>query len=224
VRLVCGITNGFEPCVQSWKLKVNSNGDWGYNPHWDVYGSDFMSVIWTSPSGDKVRRHNYAPYVVVTIERAFVSGAARDWLESNLMIQNATTGGIRGVAEFSGDHFVSEFEALITKEEGERVRPHVGNNVISNIATDAAFTIENIHANPNADNGRVTGQCPTPTGRFVRAQGFHNGQPIDSGAYTWPEEDGAFEIEFLPFASGDKVLVTCDLPTGDRIQKFFAVP
>ncbi len=223
VRLICGLSNGFEPCVQSWKLKVNSAGNWGYNPGWNVTGGDFMSVNWTSPAGDKVRRHNYAPYMVVTIERATVSGSVGSDSDAIVMLKNATTLGIRGLAEVSGSPLDGEFASRFTKEEGELVRAKVGNIVVSDIAADAEWTLQNIQASPNVGTQRVNGHCPTPTGLFVRAWIFRGGAEV-SGDHEWPEEDGSFRLNSLEFESGDKLLVSCDLPTGDRIQKFFAIP
>ena len=223
VTLVCGLSNGFEPCVQTWKLEVNSAGNWGRNPHWDVTGGDFMSVKWASPAGDKVRRHNYAPHVVVTIDRAGVSGSTRNGSPSDVLLMKAN-GAVRGGAAVTGSsldgRFVGRFEKDTT---GERVQARVGNLVSSDIASDAEFIIRDIEANPNVGTQRVTGDCPTPAGLFVRARIFRDGEEV-SGDHEWPEEDGSFPFNSLEFESGDRLLVSCDLPTGDRIQKFFAIP
>jgi len=223
VRLICGLTNGFEPCVQSWKIKVNSAGNWGYNPGWDIFGGDFMSLNWTSSAGDKVRRLNYAPFVVVTIDKAAVSGSTQPGTSSDVLLMKAN-GAVRGGAAVTGGPIDGLFQGRFEKDTtGERVLARVGNLVSSDIASDAEFIIRDVEAAPNVGTQRVPGQCPTPTGRFVRAWSFRDGAEVD-GAYSWPDGDGSFRLTTLEFESGDRLLISCDLSTGDRIQKWFAVP
>ncbi len=222
VRLICGITNGFEPCVQSWKIKVNAAGNWGRNPRWNVIGGDFMSLNWTSATGDKVRRLNYAPHVVVTIGRGFVSGATRSDVTSDVVLKKANN-DVRGTATVTGDPLDGTFGGRIERANGTLVLVQVGNLVSSDIASDAQFEVEDIQATFNVGNQRVTGKCLAPAGRFVRAWTFRSGVEV-SQAYVWPEENGSFRFDHLEFQSGDRVRIGCDLPTGDRIQKWFVGP
>ena len=77
VRLVCGYVDGHAPCMASWRIKVNSQGKWGYSPAFEVQGWQQMYLSWKNGVGDHVGVEARGPFVGATIGSAVVRGATR---------------------------------------------------------------------------------------------------------------------------------------------------
>lgn len=222
VRLICGLTNGFEPCQQVWRIRVNAQGQWSLGIGHDVVGMENMGLRWKSPAGDKVNVWNTAPFVVVTIGQAAISGAARSEAAVTVVLMKANTVDIRGTAHATGDLGSGLFRSRFLNQNGNRARVQVGDRVTSDIAADLDWIVTDIDALGDVSTSHVTGHCVQALQFTVSL--FRDGDQI-AGDRWFTEEDGSFDSDFEnePLASGDWLLVGCQLSTGDWIQKWFAV-
>lgn len=202
VRLFCGYTNGFEPCIQSWKLKVSSHGRWAYKPPWDVVGWQSMSVRWKSGEADEVWVGASGPYVDVTIGSAIVRGSTRANATATVVLRRAGSSDVAGTAVTTSDER-GDFTAKFRNANGNLVNVHVGDRITSDVSPDEDWTVPNVIGDADADADRVTGTCPAES-FFVEAIAGSD------SAYTWPEDDGSFQLE-VASTVGQKVRVHCYL-------------
>jgi hypothetical protein len=219
VKLICGLSNGFEPCQLTWKLKVNSEGRWSYKPGWDVNGDENMGLSWKNANGDKVRIWNTSPFVTVTIGQAAFHGAARAASPATVVLKKPNF-DVRGTAHPTGAIGYGTFTSRFRDTNGDKVKVHVGDLVTSDMASDLDFVVSNITASANVSTGHVTGNCVPDSLWFITV--FRNGVDIDGDDWRF-DPDTHFNADFssLPLMAGDRVLVSCQLPTRDRIQKWF---
>ncbi len=217
VRLICGLSNGFEPCTQASNLRVNPNGQWGYNPHWDVRGDEQMSLSWKSADGDKVLVSNVSPFVAVTIGRATANGSTRSGSEAQVALLRNDE--FTGIARDVGDLHFGLFSSVFRDGHGHRVRVHVGDRIYSDIASDADWVVTDISSHTNASTNKVAGQCGFSTSYMVNV--YRNGVPVDFD-HWFTNPNGHFDTH-LSIQSGDQVLIWCQQPTGDWIRKYFDV-
>ena len=223
VRLICGLSNGFEPCVQTWRIRVNAEGKWSYKPGWDVLGRDNMYLRWRSEAGDKVNVISIAPYVTATIGKAGFIWATRPGASATVVIRDPSTLDVRGTATTVGSPLDGSFIGQFRNQLGQKVKVRAGDILSSDIAADLDYVIGDIHATADTGTQHVTGQCPEEMQFYVIA--YHNGHEIGFERW-WTDEGGTFDADFsgepTAMVPGDRVRVGCQLETGDWIQKWFA--
>jgi len=220
VTLICGLSNGFEPCSATWKLKVNAQGQWGYKPGWDVRGDEDMGLRWKDVDGDVFNVWNTSPFVSVTIGQAAVTGAARAGSSATVVLMKGNTLDVRGTAYPVGAPGYGTFKSKFLTTGGSKAKVHVGDHVTSDIASDADFIVSNITATANVSTGHVVGDCVPDSLWFMGI--YRNGELIDGADWRF-DSDTHFNENFssLPLMAGDRVLISCQLPTRDVIQKWF---
>ncbi|MEO6351049.1 MAG: hypothetical protein ABIP53_10400, partial [Candidatus Limnocylindrales bacterium] len=210
VKLFCGYTNGFEPCQQKWKIRVNAGGKWAYRPGWDVVGWQQMSVRWTSVNGDQVWANARGPFVDVTIGSAVVRGATRANAPATVALRRAGSNDVRATAVTNGNPLWGEFKTKFRDVNGNPVKVRADDRITSDVAPDEDWIVPNIVANADSESDSVAGVCPAES-FFARAEVVRNDYP--DGDYTWPEEDGSFEIDlsWLDIQPREPVRVSCYL-------------
>jgi hypothetical protein len=223
IKLVCNFANGFEPCDDVWRIRVNSQGQWSLRPGWEISGEQAMFVYWRSTAGDKVQADHLSTFVTVTIGLAGISGSTRSGSTAAIYLVNPTTEAIRGTAFGVGSPYDGQFTGRFSNEQGSRVRVRVGDRIVSDAAADMDWIVGDIEATANVETQEVTGRCFEPGGLF-RVYVYRNGQFVD-GEYWWTDDEGpTFTMEYVTFQSGDDLLVWCPVGTGDWVRKWFAVP
>jgi len=204
VRLYCEYVNGFEPCVLSWKLKVSSQGKWSFNPpNWfDVVGWQSMGVRWKSATGDFVWLSQHGPYVDVAIGSPVVRGATRANAIATVVLRRAGSNDVVATAVTRADPD-GDFTAKFRNANGQKVKVRVGDRITSDVAPDEDWIMPNVTGDADASSDTVTGTCPENS-FFVRAESGSEGD------FTWPEDDGTFQLDFQ-FDQGDVLRVSCFL-------------
>ena len=109
VKLVCNFGNGFEPCTDTWRIRVNPQGQWSLRPGWNVSGHEAMFVFWKSAAGDRVQTDHLSTFVTVTIGTAGISGSTRSGSTAAVYLTNPNTGAIRGTAFGVGSPYDGQF-------------------------------------------------------------------------------------------------------------------
>jgi hypothetical protein len=219
VKLICGITNGFEPCDRTWRVRANSSGQWGVNPHWDVRGDQWMYLMWRSDSNDHVQVENLSPYVDVTIGRALVTGSTRAGTSATVVDRNSSTFDIRGTMVAQSRLLDGTFSGKLRNGSNKPINVHAGDLITSDIASDASWTVGDIQAIANASTNRVRGLCAEEA-RFEVGV-FREGVFVDSQRW-YTDGDGSFKSDPLDLQAGDQVVVGCQVQaTGDWIHKWF---
>ncbi|HUR16538.1 MAG TPA: hypothetical protein VMZ33_04590 [Candidatus Limnocylindrales bacterium] len=208
VRLICGYTNGFEPCQRTWSLRVNPEGRWKFRPQWPVAGWQGMSVRWRSDDGDAVTVNARGPYVDVTIGSATVRGAARANGPVTVVLRRAGSFDVAGTAVTTAGAYVGEFRTKFRDSNGNPVKVRVGDWITSDISPDVDFTVPNVVASADASTDLVTGQCPDYS-MFVEAVVMRSG--YEDGDWDWPEEGGSFELDLSwpDLQAGESVRAHC---------------
>ena len=218
VKLVCHLQSGFEPCMQTWKIRVNPQGMWSVNPHWNVLGRDNMLLQWKSAAGDFVRVWNTAPYLDITLGKAFVTGSGRAGSPVTVVLKNGSTLDVRGTAESTASNFDGRFGGRFENQQGGAVVARAGNIVTSTIAPDADFVLPNILGDANAAADLVTGQCAQESSFEYRV--LRNGIEYD-GRRWFTDVDGSFQADVSGLKVGDRVIIGCEQYTGDWVRKAF---
>jgi hypothetical protein len=217
VKLICGISNGFEPCDQTWRLRVNSEGRWSYKPHWNVQGGDYMFLMWRS-GGDHVQVISIAPYLQVTIGSAVVTGATRALTNATVVDHDGSSFDVRGSLVAQGSPFDGTFSGKLRNGSGKAAKVRVGDVIASDIAADAEFEVTDIELDANAATDRIKGDCGHES--EYRVSVFHDGSNV-GGDHWYTEGDGTFKITDVDFEPGDRVNVACRTSTDDWIAKWF---
>ena len=192
VKLICGYTNGFEPCTASWRIRTNANGKWSYKPGWRVDGWQWMYLLWKSQDGDKVNVSTQGPYLDVTIGSPIVRGASRANGPVTVVLRRAGSGEVAGTAVTTAGPMGGKFVAKFRNNNGNLVKVRVGDHITSDVAPDADWDVPDIVAHADQSSDLVTGTCPADS-FFVEARVMRHGYA--EGDYTWPEEDGSFELD-----------------------------
>jgi hypothetical protein len=218
VRLVCDHGNGFEPCIWSAKIKVNSEGQWGIKPGWNIGANEGMFVTWKSAMGDFVRVRNYSPSLTVRIGSAFVRGTTSNGRPATVALRRGPSFDVRGSLATKSAPLDGRFSGSLKNQQGNKVLVRVGDRITSSVASDLDFIVPDIEAYADSATDHVIGQCNDPG--IFNVDIYRNGTFID-GEYWWPEDDGTFDMRFLEFQAGDTVVVRCPVSTGDQVEKAF---
>ena len=175
---------------------------------------------WTSPHGDRVFAHSTAPYIAVTIGRAaftgFVNGTSvrvdlRDGASDAVLASGAASRGEDG-------SFAGEFRDA----NGHKFNVSVGDRVVADIATDVNFNVFAMDARADSTTDEITGHCPFDAYSEGALSGgfefdiYRNGVWRDGGNDALAD-DGSFDYN-VTFKSTDRILVGCQLTTGDFVQ------
>jgi hypothetical protein len=223
IRLICGLSDGFESCQEVWQVKVNSEGKWSLKPGWDVPGGGTMFVTWKDDDGDRTWVANVGPYVALTIGQAGIEGSARVGSPATVVLKDGNTLDVRGTAHATGGVYQGLFSSRFRNDAGKKVKVHVGDRVTSDVAADLDWIVTDIEAHPRVSRQHVTGQCGGDSGLF-RVVNYRGGVAVGYD-YSWTDEDGSFDMKWHDdaFQSGDSMLVWCPVGTGDWIRKWFDV-
>jgi hypothetical protein len=210
VRLICLYVNGFEPCQSTWRLRVNSEGKWSFRPRFEVMGWQQMSLRWKSEVGDVVSVRARGPYVDATIGSAIVRGAGKRSGPVTVVLRRSGSNDVVGTAVTTADSHLGEFKTKFRDATGNPVKVHVGDRITSSVSPDVDWTVRKVVASADAAADVVSGTCPMAS-FFAEALVLRNG--YEDSDWTWPEEDGSFEIDFsgLGLQPGEPIRVRCYL-------------
>jgi hypothetical protein len=218
VKLICGITNLFEPCDQTWKLRVNAEGRWSYKPHWNVQGGDYMFLMWRSAENDHVQVVSIAPYIEVTIGSAVVNGAARAMTSATVVDHDGSSMDVRGSLTAPASPFDGSFAGKLRNGSGKAVKVRVGDVIASDVAADAEWAVTDIDLTAASATNKIKGDCHQEREYIVSV--FHNGSYI-GGNHWYTEIGGTFKVTDIDFDAGDRVYVECQNATDDWVAKWF---
>ena len=219
VRLICGYTNGFEPCQATWKLKVNSQGQWGLRPGWDLVGWQSMNLLWRSAGGDRVNIYMQGPYLDLTIGSAVVRGASRANAPVTVVLRRAGSNDVAATAVTKASSLGGAFQTKFRNQNGKAVKVRAGDRVTSDVAPDEDWIVPNVTASADAASDIVTGTCPADS-MFVHVTVVRNG--YEDGRSGWPEEDNTFNKDLTEqdIQAGEAVRASCfTLPLGDWVGR-----
>jgi hypothetical protein len=233
VRLECTYPGEPVPDIacDARRLAVNDEGHWFYRPGWNIEGGDGIQLSWKSPHGDRVGFGAQAPYLVVTLGSARVSGEARHNSAPSVQLRDAVSGNLLG-SWSSTIGLDQRFAGRLRDGAGALVVVAPGQYVSSSIASDAAFTVPEIDAIADVASDTVSGRC-SDTGRAehkvwirILRNGIRRGfaaTGTDAAGYFSEDMSQAFPDESV-IKHGDDVLVSCVQKNRDFVQKWFAVP
>lgn len=221
VKLICAFSNGFEPCMQTWKIRVNAEGQWSFKPGWDVGAGETMLLQWKSAVGDAIITIATPAILTVRIGSAHLVGVTRDGAPAAIVLRRGPSFDIRATTNVASSPVDGEFTGKLRNQAGNKVNVRAGDLISSDIAPDLEWIVPDIQASGDSSTGHVTGRCV-----YDDPSGPLNGDlridaPGDSSEITDNmEEDGSFDVE-LDFAAGDKLIVGCGMSTGDWVEKVF---
>ena len=166
VRLICHY--GWEPCGLSWRIKVNSQGMWGYKPQgFGVTGWQRMSLNWKSDAGDLVAISARGPHVDVTIGSAVVRGSTRANAIATVVLRRAGSNNVAATAVTrAGPDGL--FQAKFRNQSGKLVKVRVGDRITSDVSSDVNLIVPNVTLNVDAESG-------AGYGHMYRRYGHHHG-------------------------------------------------
>jgi hypothetical protein len=221
---VCSTFAMFGDYEKCYPVRVGDDGTWSFNPHRDIQGGIYASLIWTSPKGDHLYAETAAPLLRVTLERAAFSGQTAP--RRDLEVGDSTSGGSSHVmsdayGNFSG-HLVDSLGHLAPVAVGDHI-------TAPSLSSDADWIVPQIDAAADKATDVVSGKCwnaGTSDG-VVLFDVTHSGHSR-GGGITETDADGNFSIDLGEDAggffddtnviAGDRVLVQCRQTTGDFAQ------
>jgi hypothetical protein len=208
---------------------TTSAGDgWYYIDFWgvaDLKGFDSVAITW-SWNGDYVSRWTTVEgvHVYVGQPRVFIGGGAGQhvWvtLDNNLSLLGAAGGRVGSEGIFT----------RFTNDEGDSVKAAAGLWVTGDFASDAEFAIPNVTATVNKTTDRVTANCGLGPNVGVSVEVY---DPVDYAPYEFrsgfTNGSGVFVANFATapaanIAARHKVIVHCELESGDMVSRRITVP
>jgi hypothetical protein len=214
------------------RLRVNEFGRFWHYPGWNMSGGDGAEFRWRSDEGDRIYFGVQASQLVITLGRARVDGLGRQNATALVTLKDGATHDVLG--SLSRDVGLDQrFGGPLRDASGDPVIVEPGQRIVSNISSDAAFTVPQIQATGDADTETVSGWCED-TGRsasevWIRLyrSGHRRGFAI-----TGTEPDGTFSQNmtevFFPDSSvvkhGDRLQISCVQKNRDLVDAWFTVP
>jgi hypothetical protein len=191
----------------------------------DILGWDAIFAWWNDSRGDQYVRYAPAPAMRVWLGRPYVSvvGNPNSQIQVDLADSSATPRATTtGRLDFWG-FFGSEF----LDADGGSVKPAIGDLVHGDFASDADWSIPDIHATANVSTNVVAGHCLAGLGFLVRVNA-PDGSKTASRTGT-ANGSGNFTANFgtspsLDIKSGYKVYLYCARSTGDIIARLSTIP
>ena len=224
LKIICSFSDGFEPCMDTWKVRVSSQGKWSFRPGWDVGGNDTMVVQWKSPAGDKVFTIANTAYAVVRIGSPRFTGATRNGTVANFVLKRGPALDVKAMAHPMSSPLNGDFVGKFRNAQGNTVKVRAGDLITSDISSAIDWIVPDVVATADSSSGHITGHCPSD-GWGVGVTVYRDGENIagDSALFT---DEGNFDFDFsdgsnLPFQAGDRVLVGCQINDADWVEKFF---
>ena len=227
---VCSTFAMFGDYEKCYGVRVGDDGTWSFNPHRDIQGGIYASLVWTSPRGDHLYTDAAAPLLRVTLERAAFSGKTAP--RQNLEVVDSASGGSGHV---TSDAY-GNFSGQLVDSLGHLAPVAVGDHITApSLSSDADWIVPQIDATADRVTDVVSGKCED-TGTSDHEVFFdvtHSGHSRGAGI-TATDADGNFSIDLgeIPggffdetnLRSGDRVLVQCRQTTGDFAQLKVVVP
>ena len=226
IKLICLFSNGFEPCVETWKIHVSSEGKWSFRPGWDVGAGETLGVQWKSPSGDFVRTFATPAILTVRIGSARVVGTARNGASTTFVLKRGPALDVKAMANPVASLFNGDFTGQLRNQAGNKVKVRAGDLISSDIAADLQWVVPDIQATGDASTDHVTGRChyDDPSEVFsgdLQIFAYHNGEFVNRSSITdYYDDDGYFDVE-MEFQAGDQLIVRCGMFTGDWSERSF---
>jgi len=214
-------------------VRVRDDGTWTFNPHRDIYGGIPVDVFWKSPKGDRLYLGVRSPQIGVTIGKPGFLGWTDPLGAMEVSLAGSKAGGGTATADAAG-----RYSGVFTDSSGHAVSVRAGDHISApSLAGDADWIVPTITAFANKQTETVSGSCLNAGGNnrlriaVIRAGGHERG-----AGFYWSDEFGDFQADFtsywgggdqdasLNIKSGDRVQITCYLPTEDYARWSFVVP
>jgi hypothetical protein len=185
----------------------------------DIRGGDNVTATWTAPVGDRIVVNPLVPYLRVQPAGQIDGFAQAGTLVTTRLYDSSRT--LRGTASaipygtHAGGVDGVNFRGTFRSRSGNLVRPHVGDRVISSLASDASFTLPLMTAIAYASDDTVKVSCK-PNRPLQLVLTF----PNNSSATYWVHTDGAGNYQATaPFdiSPNTRLDVTCKLASGDLL-------
>jgi hypothetical protein len=225
---VCSTFAMFSDYEQCYRVRVGDNGTWSFNPHTDIQGGIYASLVWRSPKGDQLYAPTNAPMLRVTLGKAAFSGETAP--RQSLHLVDVTNGG-SGYATSNG---YGTFSGYLVDSLGHLAPVAVGDHVTApSLSSDADWIVPDIHAIADKTADLVTGVCGDTgtSSHSVEVTILRHGHYAE-GSWEHSAPDGSFTADFndvSPFGGSfniradDRVVVGCEQLTGDFAQMKFIV-
>lgn len=201
-------------------VRVGTRGNWFWDAA-DLRGGDTAEAYWHNSAGDVVYVITHVPYIIVTIGHGAFRGDGIAGAIASVTLIDGTTSTLKGSARVTPDRYYADFAGKFRDADGNIARPTFGDHISSNIAADAAFTLENIEATAHVATSSVTGKCPLGATNAVVRQHYFFKSWADLGQGAVDPEDGSFDISVVAGLSATtRYVAACQLQTGDFIEIF----
>ena len=226
IKLICSFSGGFEPCQETWRVRVNSEGKWSLKPGWDVGPAETLVVQWKSPSGDFVRTYATPAILTVRIGSARVVGTTRTGGHPTVVLKRGPALDVKAMANPTASPLNGDFTGQLRNQAGNKVNVRPGDLISSSIAADLMWIVPAIQATGDASTDHVTGRChyDDPSEVFsgdLQIFAYHNGEFVNRSSITdYYDDDGYFDVE-MEFQAGDQLIVRCGMFTGDWSERSF---
>jgi hypothetical protein len=226
IKLICAFSNGFEPCQQTWRVRVSNEGKWSLRPGWDVGAGETIAAQWKSAAGDFVRAIATPPILTVRIGSPRVVGETRSGSALTVVLKRGPALDVRATANLHSSPFDGAFAGPLKNQAGSKVNVRPGDLISSDISADLQWVVPDIQATSDSQTGNVDGRCDYddplgPQQGDFEVRVFRNGEFIDrSSIVDSMDEEGFFNV-VLDFQLGDQLVVRCGMSTGDWAEKMF---
>jgi hypothetical protein len=228
VRTHCNFGNGFEPCTWHDQVRSGPNGYWSTHVPFDVAGGDPYDARIVDDAGNRVTVNGIAPYAVVELGSATVSGAMPSASATRTLFLYDASMTLKGSAKLTGSAYDGSFSGKFRDSHGNPVTVATGDTVdASKVSKDATFPVPAITATATASNDRVTGACEqtASSAGYADVYLYRTGKLRGLARFQGDGEGGVFSFNFRrlsPFDNeanvkpGDRLVIHCVQQGGDE--------
>ncbi len=213
-------------------VTADSQGRWSFPE--GANGGIEASVNWFTPQGDFLIAQTVVPYVGVTIGRSALEGGSQALSDVSVRLRDASTNALLGTGNATTDDY-GFFTSTFEDSSGDPRSVHVGDRVVSSIASNLDWHVPAISGTADTVNDLVNGNCGSTEidPMFVMVRVFRTG--VARGiAIVDVDSNGDFEADFngrpFPYYNpanikhGDRIVLRCYYDTYDVVSFPFQVP
>ena len=189
----------------------------------DILGSDYVDTYWTDANGDTVDLERSTPNFLATIGKPYVDVDGNPGTTRSASLYSVPSGTLLAHTTAT----LSDYDELrFYDADGSPVRVEPGNQIVTDLASDATLTVPTIAATINKSTGKVTVNCGLGAGYAVFVATHDRNYVRYGNRSGHTNGSGIFVADFgvapkTAIKSGDNVQVYCMLASGDTVSRVF---
>jgi hypothetical protein len=203
---------GFGSCRS---VRVGQDGQWGYNPHTDLFGGIEAYLFWKSPKGDRLYVFTVAPFLRVTIGKAEFEGFTQPFANVDVSLDGSVDATGHATAEATG-----RFEGTLRDSASQAVQVSPGDRISApSFASDADWVVPTIVGRANKLTEIVKGGCLNSVDSYLVWVSIVGPLGNVRGSGLWhTNSEGRFRAGFRNYYGGGDVPVTANVKSGDTVR------